>query len=162
VVPIRKMAPRDQVAVDNVPEWDTYGPPTSGLGEAVFFFDLAAAPDGRTQALLHDPDGRRGVSLKFSKKQFPCFTLWKNRQAESDGYVTGLEPAINFPNARSFEKDHGRVTALAAGETRAFELTIEAHPDAAAVRAAQQAVAQLQAGVTPQILDRPHPAWSRG
>ena len=160
VLPVAKVAPRDEVAVGNLAEWDTYGPETPGSAEAVFFFELASEYDGRTQALLHNAAGDRGVSLKFNRNQFPCFTLWKNRQAEADGYVTGLEPAINFPNVKSFEKQQGRVAVLAPGESRQFEITIEAHPDAVSVKAAEAAVAELQAGSTPEILEAPDPQWS--
>lgn len=160
VLPVRKVAPRDAVAVGNVSEWDTYGPESPGVAEAVFFFDLAAAPDGSTQTVLRNAAGARGVSLKFNKNELPCFTLWKNRQAAIDGYVTGLEPAINFPNVKSFEKQKGRVTVLAPGQTRSFQLTIEAHPDAASLAAAEQAVARLQQGVTPQVLKQPDSEWA--
>lgn len=162
VLPVAKVAPRDAVAVGNVPDWDTYGPETPGSAEAVFFFDLAADHDGRTQTLLRNAAGNQGVSLKFNKNQLPCFSLWKNRQAEADGYVTGLEPAINFPNKRSFEQEKGRVAVLAAGESRTFEIAIEAHADAASVRAAQQAVAKLQQSSTPEVLEQPDPQWSGG
>jgi len=160
VLPVRKVAPRDAVAMGNVPEWDTYGPETPGAVEAVFFMDLAAAADGQTQALLRNAARSRGVSLKFNKTQVPCFTLWKNRQAAADGYVTGLEPATNFPNVKSFEKQQGRVIVLPPGQSRTFELTLEVHPDAPSVAAAEQAIAQLQQGVQPQILDKPDAAWS--
>jgi galactose mutarotase-like enzyme len=160
VLPVRQMAPRDAAAVGNLDEWDTYGPEAPGSPEAVFLFDLAADPAGHTQATLRGPDGNQGVTLRFAKGQLPCFTLWKNRQAAIDGYVTGLEPAINFPNVKSFEKERGRVAVLAPGESRTFELSLEVHPDAASVRAAEQAVAKLQQGVTPQILPQPSPEWS--
>lgn len=161
-LPVRKVAPRDAVAVANMDQWAVYGPETPGLGEVVFFFDLAADADGQTQAVLCNPDGDRGVGLKFNKTQLPCFSLWKNRQAAADGYVTGLEPATNFPNVRSFEKQQGRVLTLAPGESRHFELTLEAYGDVAAVAAAQHAVAALQAAVEPQISRQHDPAWSRG
>ena len=160
VLPVRKVAPRDAVAAENVPQWDTYGPQTPGSSEAVFFFDLAADATGQTQALLHNAAGNRGVTLKFNKNQLPHFVLWKNRQAAADGYVTGLEPAINFSNARSFEKQKGRVAVLQPGQSRTFELTMEALPDAASVAAAKTAVAGFQEGVTPQILKQPDPEWS--
>ena len=162
VLPVKKVAPRDQVAVGNVAEWDTYGPETPGSAEAVFFFNLAADPAGQTRAVLRNAAGNRGVSLTFNKGQLPCFTLWKNRQAEADGYVTGLEPAINFPNTKSFEKQQGRVAVLAPGESRTFELTLEVLPDAAGVASAEEAVAQLQQGVTPEVLQQPDPEWSQG
>jgi galactose mutarotase-like enzyme len=160
VVPIKKMAPRDVVAQENLSEWDVYGPETPGLGEACFFFDLVADAAGQTQVLLRCATGKQGVSVKFNKHRLPCFTLWKNRQAAIDAYVTGLEPSINFPNRRSFEKEKGRVAVLAPGETRRFEVSIDAHPDAAAVAAAEKAVAALQGSVKPEIRGEPDPQWS--
>jgi len=160
VLPVAKVAPRDQVAAGNLPEWDTYGPETPGSAEAVFFFDLAADRDGRTQALLRNAAGSQGVSLKFNRNQLPCFTLWKNRQAEADGYVTGLEPAINFPNVKSFEKQKGRVAVLQPGESRRFEIAIEVHPDATAVQAAREVVDRLQQTCTPEVLEQPNAEWS--
>ena len=160
VLPVRKMAPRDAAGAGNLDQWDTYGPETPGAPEAVFFFELAADAAGATQATLRDAAGNQGVTLRFNKSQLPYFTLWKNRQAAVDGYVTGLEPAINFPNARSFEKEQGRVAVLAPGESRSFELSLEVHLDAAGVEAAEQAVAKLQQGVTPEILPQPSPEWS--
>ncbi len=160
VLPIQKTAPRDAAGVANLAEWDTYGPETPGVPEAVFFFELAADAVGRTQALLHNASADQGVSLKFNKRQLPWFTLWKNRQAVADGYVTGLEPATNFPNRKSFEKEKGRVLVLAPGESRTFEVTMEVHPDAASVAAANSAVADLQRPVTPKILLQPDPQWS--
>jgi galactose mutarotase-like enzyme len=162
VLPVAKVAPRDAVAVGNLAEWDTYGPETPGSSEAVFFFDLAAGGDGRTQALLRNAAGDRGVRLLFNKMQLPCFTLWKNRQAAADGYVTGLEPAINFPNAKSFEKQRGRVAVLAPGESRSFEITLEAFADAAGITAAEAEIARLQDPVSPEVLAQPDPEWSQG
>jgi galactose mutarotase-like enzyme len=160
VAPVKKVAPHNAVAVANLPEWNVYGPETPGLPEACFFFDLAADPAGRTQALLRSAAGNQGVSVKFNKNQLPCFTLWKNRQAAADGYVTGLEPAINFPNRKSFEKEKGRVATLAPGETRRFEVSIEAHADAASVAAAEKAIAAIQGSVVPEVCPQPNPQWS--
>ena len=160
VAPAAKVAPRDEVAVGNVAEWDTYGPETPGSCEAVFFFDMAAAADGTTEVLLHNAAASKGVSLKYNKNQLPCFTQWKNRQAKVDGYVTGLEPGINHPNVKSFEKQHGRVAILTPGESRTFRLDIDAHADADAVAAAKQAVATLCEGITPEVLQQPDPDWS--
>lgn len=161
VLPAARVAPRDAVAVGDLPHWDTYPPETPGAPEAVFFCDLRADAANRTRALLRNAAGTQGVSLKFNKQQLPCFTLWKNYPPVADGYVTGLEPGINFPNTKSFEKEHGRVDLLAPGESRVFELEIEAHADAAAVAAAEQAVAELQGGLPPDVLGQPDPQWSR-
>ncbi len=162
VLPVAKLSPRDDVAVGNLPDWDTYGPETPGSPEACFFFELAADSDGQTQALLHNAAGDRGVSVLFNKKQLPWFTQWKNRQAAIDGYVTGLEPGTNLPNNKSFEKAKGRVLVLPPGGTRTFQVTVEAHLDADAVSRSKNAVAKLQEGVQPEILQKPDPDWSRG
>jgi len=160
VLPVRKIAPRDEVAMGNVPEWDTCGPETPGSPEAVFFCELAADPVGNTQAMLRNEQSNQGVRLKFNKNQLPCFTVWKNRQAEVDGYVTGLEPGINLPNPKSFEKAQGRVAALAPSASRTFEITLEALGDRSAVEAAASDVAKLQEGVEPEVLEAPDPIWS--
>jgi len=162
VVPALKVAPRDEVAMGNVPEWDTYGPETPGSPEAVFFLELAADAEGNTEAMLHNRSSDQGVRLKFNKNQLPCFTVWKNRQAAVDGYVTGLEPAINFPNPKSFEKAQGRVAELAPGASRSFEITLEALGDAASVRAACESVAKLRDDADPELLAEPDPIWSAG
>jgi hypothetical protein len=109
---------------------------------------------------LRSADGASGVSVKFNKRQLPCFTIWKNRQAAIDGYVTGLEPATNYPNPKSFEKAHGRVVELAPGEPRRFDLRVEAHADSAALAAAERAVAAIQGATKPEICDKPDPDWA--
>ena len=160
LLPASRIAPRDDVAVGNLPEWDLYGPETPGAPEAVFFADLKADADGHTRALLQSADGHKGVCLKFNKRQLPYFTLWKNRQPVEDGYVTGLEPGINFPNPRSFEHAQGRVEAVSPRDSRTYEITLEGLTDRAAVEAAAKAIADLQGDTPPEILDEPDPTWS--
>jgi hypothetical protein len=159
-LPIKKMAPRSETAAQNLPEWNIYGPETPGLSEACFFFETLGGVDGWSRAVLQSAAGDRGASVKFNTRLLPLFTLWKSRLAAADGYVTGLEPSINFPNCRSFEKQHGRVAVLAPGEIRRFEVAIEAHHDAASLRAAKAAVAAIQGAIKPEILTQPNPDWS--
>lgn len=158
-LPIRRLAPRDAAAAADMPNWNRYGAPGSAM-ELCFFADLQADANGETQVLLRSAAGDRGVSLAFNKRQLPCFTLWKNPQAPADGYVTGLEPGINYPNRKSFEKERGRVAELAPGESRQFQVTISAHTDSASLAAAEQAIAAIQKTAAPEILSRPHPDWS--
>jgi hypothetical protein len=160
VLPAKTIAPRDAVAAQNVPDWNVYGPETPGLGEACFFCELLADAAGQTRALLRSAAGDQGVSLKFSKSQLPCFTIWKNRQAVIDGYVTGLEPGTNFPNPKSFEKQKGRVIVFAPGEVRRFAVTIEAHADAASLAVAEKAIAAIQGNTKPDIRSQPDQNWS--
>lgn len=160
VAPVAKLVPRDAEAVKNLLQWNTYSPPTAGVPEICFFYGLAGDAQGDTQVLLHNASGDQGVSLRFNTHQLPCFTQWKNHQAIEDGYVTGLEPAINFPNARAFEKANGRVTVLQPGESRTFELVIEAHGTANAVAAAGRAIAKLQEGSQREIHQKPGAGWA--
>lgn len=161
VLPIVRLAPRDAVAAANVAEWDTYGPESPGSKEAVFFAQLAADADDRTTAVLRNAAGDQGVRLGFKTTELPCFTLWKNRQAARDGYVTGLEPGTNFPNPKSWEKGQGRVIVLEPDETRSFEIELEGLPDKASVARAEKVVATLERGGVPVILPEPHPGWSK-
>lgn len=162
VLPIKTLVPRTARAVEDLPTWDVYGPETPRQPEAVFFADLAADPAGCTQALLHNDDATAGVSLTFNKNQLPCFSLWKNSLSQVDGYVTGLEPALNYPNTKSFEKAKGRVVTLAPGQSRTCQVTMTVCPDAASVQSAKESVARYQHGTRPQILPQPHPDWAEG
>jgi hypothetical protein len=160
LLPAARIVPRDDVAVGNLPEWDQYGPETPGAPEAVFFVDLLADADGMTQAMLRSADGQRGMRLTFNKRQLPRFALWKNRTPAADGYVTGLEPCINYPNPKSFEQSKGRVDAISPGDSRTYAIVLEALTDAAAVQAAEADISRLQGDASPELADEPDPQWS--
>jgi hypothetical protein len=161
-LPLKRLAPRDAVAVTDLATWNVYGPESPSSTEVCFFTEPAADDEDNTHVLLHNPAATQGVAMKFNLWQLPCFTIWKNREATADGYVTGLEPATNYPNIKSFEKQHGRVVALAPGESRQYELEITALADAAAVSAAASVINQLQTRAPAAILSQPDPRWSSG
>lgn len=160
--PIETMAPRNEYSARDLETWQSYPPPDPGGPETVLYCELAADAAGRTGVLLADRDGRRGLSVSFNRRQFPYFCLWKNPQAYVDGYCTGLEPCINFPNPKSFEQSHGRVAKLAPGESRRFEIELEVHDNAAGVERSFQRIAQWQSGSSPKIFTAPRPEWSPG
>lgn len=159
VAPVKTLVPRTALAASNVKSWDSYSAPQPGFDEMVYFFELNAADDGSTMALIKNAHSTRGVSLAFNKKHLPWFTLWKDTAGEADGYVTGLEPGTNFPNPRSFETAKERVVKLAPGATRAFEVRVEIHGSAGEVAGAEAAVAKIQAGRQPKIFDQPQGDW---
>jgi hypothetical protein len=159
-LPVKKLAPRDAVAVADLPTWNLYGPETPGSAEVCFFLEPASDAEGNTQVLLHNPAATQGVCLKFNTRQLPCFTIWKNREAACDGYVTGLEPATNFPNIKSFEKQMGRVVELGPGQSRSMTVELEPLAGTARVQAAAAAIARLQQEVRAEILAQPDPRWS--
>jgi galactose mutarotase-like enzyme len=160
VAAVKSLVPRDREAMPDIPTWDTYGPEQPGIPEHVHFIELASRADGSTTTLLRAANGDRGVSLSFNRQQLPAFTLWKLRQGAADGYVTGFEPGVNYPNVRSYEERQGRVARLAPGEARAFDLRFEVHTDAASVQKAEQEIAKIAGGTTPTIHERPQPGWS--
>jgi hypothetical protein len=162
VLPVKQMAPRDEVAANDVDRWNCYGPPTAGVEEQVNFFELQSDPEGFTRALLENADGNQGVSVCYNVKQLPYFSQWKNTAPESDGYVTGLEPATNFPNPRSFESQQGRVPRLAPDETRRFDLQLVYHGDTESVQGAEQAVRSLAENAKPVFHHHPRADWTAG
>jgi len=161
VAPVKAIVPRDARAAEGISAWDSYPNEQAGFSEQVYFFELAAGSDDMTQVLLKNAHSNTGVSLRYSKKQLPYFTLWKNTPMAADGYVTGLEPGTNFPNPRSFEAEQGRVVKLKPGETVTFEVTLEVLADAAAVAAAEQAVAKIAGGKKPEVFAAPKAGWTR-
>lgn len=161
VAPARHVVPRDPHAAVHSATWHSLAPEQPGFKELVFFCDLVAEADGLTQVLLKNAHATAGASLHFRPQQLPCFTVWKNTPGGADGYVTGLEPGTNFPNARSFEKEQKRVVPLPPGGTVRFELAIAPHADAAAVAEAEAAIAKIQAGHEPKVFDAVQRGWSK-
>jgi len=160
--PFRRMAPRDARAAEGVADYPHFGAPESGFVEQCYYFEPAGHPGtGETLALLRNASGERGSAVRYGVGDFPCFALWKNTGSLEDGYVTGLEPATAFPNARQFEREQGRVLTLAAGETRRTRLRVESLATVAEVQAVEAEIADLQGTVEPELHARPIPQFSR-
>ncbi|MDZ4819563.1 MAG: aldose 1-epimerase family protein [Planctomycetota bacterium] len=159
-LPYRTMAPQNGTAVEGLNRWNQYGPQTACKAEQCYYFEPLAAEDGQTVVLLHDANKQRGVSLSFPIEQLPYFILWKNETSSADGYVTGLEPAINFPNPRTVEKRHGRVRTIGPHETLRFELQIQMLTEPAAIAATQSKIDAIQSQQQPTVHQQPRPEWS--
>ena len=160
VAAMREAAPRDLRAAEGIDLFDSYAAPLTGYAEQCYYFDLAADGKDWTQTLLKNAHGDKGVSVCFDKKQLPCFTLWKNTQSEEEGYVTGLEPATNFPNRKEFERQQGRVVMLPAGASYRASLEIVVHSTPQMVETAEREIAALQRGHQAQVLREPQAKWS--
>ncbi len=116
---------------------------------------IGDGPADRTLALLRNRAGDKGVALRFSTRELPCFTLWKNSQGMREGHVTGLEPATNYPNPRPFEAGRGRVVSLAPGATHVAETRLEILNTVRQIAALEAEVARLQTRVQPKIHAKP-------
>lgn len=162
VAPTREVAPRDPRAVEGIAGYDTYLGPTTGYIEQCYWYDLLADKDQRTQVLLRNAHGDKGISLHFSKQELPCFTVWKNTQAEIDGYVTGLEPATNYPNLKTFERQQGRVVSIPPGGTYSSTLEIRIHDNAQGVAEVEEQINALQKTSPAKVHQKPHPKYTPG
>jgi hypothetical protein len=160
LVPIREVAPRDPRAAEGIDTFDTYGPPTVGYREQVYFYHPQSDSRSQTLAALINASADRCVVLRYSTEDLPCFTLWKNTAALEDGYVTGLEPATNYPNLKTFERQQRRVRVLPPGGRWEARLTIEVHDTHAGVTAVQTEIARVQALTKSTIHRTPQPRYS--
>jgi hypothetical protein len=160
VAPIRVLAPLTPRAAESMDTFDTYPGPTPGFSEQVYCYDLLGDSGGRTLALLYNSAADRGMALRWNRNQLPCFTVWRNSAAVEDGYVTGLEPATNYPNFKAFERQQGRVRVLPPGGRWECSWSIEIFDTAAGVTKALAEVVALQAPARPLIHPTPQPPFA--
>ena len=160
VVPIKEMSPISNRAAEGIDTYDTYAGPAAGFAEQVYCYELQPDPAGRSLAMLYNAKADRALVLRMSLAELPCFTVWKNTAAIEDGYVTGLEPAINFPNFKTFERKQGRVRVLPPGGKWEAKWSLEVLDTAAGVADVLKEVVTLQAKTRPMIHRVPHPRFS--
>jgi galactose mutarotase-like enzyme len=160
VAPVREMAPLTARAAEGIATFETYQGPTVGFAEQVYAYDLLGDAGGRTLALLYNAAGNRGLAVRFNRNELPCFTVWKNTAALEDGYVTGLEPATNFPNLKTFERQQGRVRVLPPGGRWQCTWSLEVFDTREGVSGALAEVAALQAHGKRTIHATPQPRFS--
>jgi hypothetical protein len=161
VAPFKQVAPRDPRSAEGIKTFNKYGAPQTGFVEQAYFYDLAAKRGNRdTVVMLRNAAGNQASVLRFSLKDFPYFTQWKNTAAKADGYVTGLEPATSYPNARRFEREKGRVIQLAGGESRTTAITIEVLDTKKAVNEVETEIRNLQKTVKGKVHLEPQSNFS--
>jgi hypothetical protein len=160
--PIDQLAPKDSLSAGEIESWNEYGGPQDEYPERVYFARLRANENNLTSTMLRSADGEKGFAVTYNTSGLPRFVVWKNTAAESDGYVTGIEPATNFPNQRSFEAEQGRVVEIEAGETVSFRVTLQPLTQAAAVSEMSAQIGQLQGDQPPEVSDLPKPGWTPG
>lgn len=152
VAPFKTVSPRDLRAQEDMKTYDKFRGPEAGYVEQVYFYELAGKRGSReTAVLLKNADGSLGSSLHFSLKQMPCFSLWKNTAAVENGYVTGLEPATNYPNPKRFEREAGRVVQLRGGQTQSYDLTVAVYDSKKQVQAAEREIKHIQKTAKPKV-----------
>lgn len=160
VAPIKRVAPRDSVAAKGIDAFNVFGAPETGFVEQVYFMDLFSDNEDRTRTVLVNRDATKAVSVSFSKKNLPCFTLWKNTVAKEDGYVAGLEPGTSFPNPKRFEREKGRVKVLKPGEKFQAEVALSVHLGEDEVAKAVKKVEAIRGERGSTVYEKPIPEFS--
>lgn len=156
VAPFKTVSPRDPRAQEDIKTYGQFRGPEKGYVEQVYFYELTGKRGSReTAVLLKNADGSLGSSLHFSLQHMPYFSLWKNTASVENGYVTGLEPATNYPNPKKFERNAGRVITLKGGESRQFDLTVAIHDTKRAVQAVERQIKQMQKNAKPKVSQTP-------
>jgi hypothetical protein len=160
VAPIREAAPISKRATEGIDTLETYAGPVAGFAEQVYCYDLLSDAAGRTLAMLYNHAANKGVALRFNRQELPCFTVWKNTAAVEEGYVTGLEPATNYPNFKTFERQQGRVPVIPPGGHWESSWSIEVHDSAASVAGVLKEIVSLQSQAKATIHRAPHKKFS--
>ncbi|MCO8120785.1 aldose 1-epimerase family protein [Stieleria sp. TO1_6] len=162
VMPIDELAPKDKLSAEEIDAWNEYSDPQSGYAERVYFAKLLADEANLTTAMLQNADASKALAVTYSVKSLPRFVVWKNTADRADGYVTGLEPATNYPNQRSFEASQQRVVQLQPEQTASFRITLNPMTDAESVATVQEKIDKLTADHSPNIHRVPRPGWTPG
>lgn len=157
---VAELAPKDALSASELSKWNQYAAPESGYSERVYFTEPVADEHNRTTVMLQSAEADKGLGVSFGTTMLPKFVLWKNTGSEHDGYVTGLEPATNLPNTRSFEASQGRVVKIPPRETVSFRVTLHPLTDSESVAAMADQISQLAEDQPSEIHNDPKPGWS--
>ncbi len=93
-----------------------------GGGEACGFIDVTPDKDGVCTIGLYNARLGLAVTTRYKKKQLPCMANWQHWGLGE--YVTGLEPATNFPIGQSAARKQKKLIHLAPGKSRTYEMEI--------------------------------------
>lgn len=155
VAPVSRVTPFNDHAALDTANYATYAGPKLGFSEQVYCLRLLSEADGQTLVMLRNQARDRAVSQAFSTQELPFFTLWKNTNAQGEGYVTGLEPGTGFPNNRRIERQCNRVPKLAPGTTRSFHIDFGIHVGEAETQSVAARIAAMQGDSKPVLDSQP-------
>ena len=152
---IQKVTPFNSHAAKDVARYAEYKKPELGFIEQVYCIRPLADSEGRALIMLQNRARDKAVSMAYSVSELPYLALWKNTNAESEGYVTGLEPGTGFPNNRRVERKFGRVPKLAPGKNYSATIDFTIHVSADEVAEVAGRISALQGGVQSVLDDHP-------
>src|SRR6185312_6732520 len=108
-----------------------------------------------TMVMLENPKKDKGISIAWSVRELPLFSLWKNTTFKKDGYVTGLEPGTNYAYNRRIEREGGRLKKLPPGESRHIAIDFSVLSGQQEVRSAAKKIQDIQGDTKPEIVSTP-------
>jgi hypothetical protein len=152
---VKRVTPFNSHAAKDVARYAEYRGPQQGFIEQVYCIRPLADSEGRALIMLQNKACDKAVSMAFAVEELPYVALWKNTNAESEGYVTGLEPGTGFPNNRRIERKFGRVPKLAPDGTHSAKIDFTIHATADEVAEVADRITALQGGIRPVLDDRP-------
>ena len=97
---VKRVTPFNSHAAKDVARYADYGGPQVGFIEQLYCIHPLADAEGNALIMLQNKARDKAVSMAFAVEELPYVALWKNTNAEGEGYVTGLEPGTGFPNNR--------------------------------------------------------------
>ena len=161
VIPAECAMPRDSsYSRESIKGWNRQLAPTPGIGEECWFFVPKGDRAGNTRHMLVNGDGDLAVVQAYSLKSLPCFALWKNPAATEDGYVTGLEPATNYPNPTDYEQARRRTVKLAPGKSWEMAMTISLQQGRKEIAAEEKKIKAIQGRRPVEVLSAPRKGFS--
>jgi hypothetical protein len=144
LAPVKRVTPVNAHSAKDAKTFGAIAGPTPGIIEQAYFMYPIASSDGTAMALLHTKAKNEGMSMRWSVKQLPYLTLWKNTAAVEDGYVIGIEPGTSFPNTRKVERQAGRVPKLAGGASHTMAIDFAVHVGAGELELVEARINALQ------------------
>ncbi len=160
LAPVEFLCPINARAAEDISNWDTFGPPQTGFAEQCYLGRLHSDRRGQTLVALVDPSGENAATIRYSVEQLPAFTIWRNAAAEADGYVVGLEPGTDYPNARMFERRKGRVIQVPGGGVFEASLTYGIVRGGPSIARLEEEVKELTEGKESTVATAPDPDYS--
>jgi peroxiredoxin len=153
-------------AAKDVASYDLYRPPPrlasgdagagaaqAGFAEQVYCLTLWADANDRTQVMLRNASGSKAVSMAFSVKELPFFTLWKN-SAENNCRLSIADCRLETEDLSAGRRDRKPKIGnprLGPRQSRSFTIDFALHADREQVFAAGQEVARIWAGRPTQV-----------
>lgn len=118
----KEVEPRDAEAAVGIKDYHVMHEPVKDYPEQVFYHELKTDQNGNTKVGFVNDQLQMGISLTFSRAQFPNFTQWK--QMGQGEYVAAMEPCNCFVGGRNDLRNKEIQCILSPFEKKRFDIDI--------------------------------------